>query len=93
MCIRDRRAFVQDFDVEVAAGSSVADPVINTLMEGSVLGASAISIETVTVTVERRIVLKSLALAAGQAPGRGRERDWKKWWDSDASTPFRHEKE
>lgn len=89
--IGTQRAYVQDFDVEVAAGSSVADPVVNTLMTGSVLGASSISVQTTTVTLERRGVLSALSLTAGQTPGRGRISDWKKWWESDASKAFRNE--
>ncbi len=88
--IGTHRAYVQDFDVEVAAGSSVADPTVNTLLEGSVLGASVISSVTVSVTVERRSLLGALTLAAGQTPGRGRIGDWKKWWESDASAGFRN---
>ncbi len=89
--IGTQRSYVQDFDVEVAAGSSVADPVVNTLMDGSVLGASVISIEKTTVTLERRAVLGALTLTAGQTPGRGRASDWKKWWESDASAAFREQ--
>jgi hypothetical protein len=87
--IGTQRAYVQDFDVEVAAGSSVADPTVNTLMSGSVLGASAMSFEVTTLSMERRGVLGALALAAGQTPGRGRMNDWKTWWESDASAAFR----
>ncbi|QDV08300.1 hypothetical protein Poly30_38370 [Planctomycetes bacterium Poly30] len=87
--IGTQRAYVQDFDVEVAARSSIADPVINTLLEGSVLGASVISLETATISVERRAFLGALALTTGQTPGRGRPSDWKAWWESDASASFR----
>lgn len=87
--IGTQRAYIQDFDVEVASGSSVADPTINTLLEGSVLGASVISLETVSLVIERRTLLGALALASGQTPGRGRLSDWKAWWESDASSAFR----
>ena len=87
--IGTQRAYVQDFDVEVAAGSSVADPVVNTLMEGSVLGASVISLETVSLTIQRRALLGALSLTAGQTPGRGRLSDWKAWWESEDSSSFR----
>ena len=87
-----QRAYVQDFDVEVAAGSSVADPVVNTLMEGSVLGAGVISVETVTIALEIRVIRKALGQAAGFAPGRGTTREWKKWWDSAESADFRRER-
>lgn len=33
----NQRAYIQDFDVEVATGQSIADPVINVLIEGVVL--------------------------------------------------------
>ncbi|MEM8710241.1 MAG: HEAT repeat domain-containing protein, partial [Planctomycetota bacterium] len=89
--IGTQRAYVQDFDVEVAAGSSISDPVVNTLLEGAVLGAGVISIEKTTITMERRSVRRALQLASGVQPGRGQLRDWKKWWESDDSAPFRQD--
>ncbi|MHC4262397.1 MAG: type II secretion system protein GspD [Planctomycetota bacterium] len=46
----NQRAYIQDFDVEVATGQSIADPVINVLIEGVVLEVRP------TITQDRRYI-------------------------------------
>lgn len=86
--IGTQSAYVQDFDVEVAQFSSVADPVINALTTGSVLDVGVINTSEVTIVTEARAVRGALQRIVGQAPGR-RTKDWTRWWESDASAPYR----
>ena len=83
-----QRAYIQDFDVEVARFSAVADPVINTLTTGSVLDVGVINTAQVTILQEIATVRRSLGRITGQG-ARWKARQWKKWWESDASLPYR----
>lgn len=78
-------AYVQDFDVEVAAGSSIADPSINTLVSGAVLdvGVRGVEIQHV-LQAERRVLVKSLQQLTGANPGR-RAKDWSAWYERNRS--------
>ena len=68
-------AYLQDFDVEVAAGSSVADPIVNVLPSGVVLDAGVRSI-----SIERHLieVRRSLHQITGHRPG-ATARSWNRW--------------
>ncbi|MEM9799670.1 MAG: HEAT repeat domain-containing protein [Planctomycetota bacterium] len=84
-----QRAYVQDFDVEVAQFSAVADPVINTLLEGSVLDVGVIGVDQIVeVRVERRAVRGALGRITGQDFGSS-SKAWLEWWEDDASLPYR----
>ncbi len=84
--IGTQRAYVQDFDVEVAQGSSVADPVINTLLTGSVLDVGVIGIDRISVRTEQRALHGALQrLVGGRVKGQrrpSRPGDWVRWWES-----------
>ena len=86
--IGTQRAYVQDFDVEVAQGVSVADPIINTLTTGVVLDVGIVGIQDVTILQERRIIRRALERVVGDKPG-NRTKDWQRWWESEAAAPFR----
>ncbi|MCA9002367.1 MAG: HEAT repeat domain-containing protein, partial [Planctomycetes bacterium] len=71
--VGSQTAYVQDFDVEVANRSSVADPVINVLPTGVVLDAGVVS-----VSIERTIYHRALSRITGHRPGTS-ESAWSKW--------------
>ncbi len=75
-----QRAYVQDFDVEVAQGSSVADPVVNTLVEGVVLDVSVIGVQEVQVRTELRSIRGALGRITGRKPGSS-NKTWRAWWE------------
>ncbi|MEW6073960.1 MAG: ComEC/Rec2 family competence protein [Planctomycetota bacterium] len=72
-------AYVQDFDVEVAAGAAVADPVINIGLEGVALDAAVISAGTMRFQTEIAGVRRSLAALTGADPG-DTTAAWERWW-------------
>ena len=76
-----QRAYVQDFDVEVAQGQSIADPIINVLTEGSVLDAAVIETTEYQYQVasERASVRRALAKLTGANPG-DTTVAWQRWW-------------
>ena len=77
------------FHVSTGRGSSsVADPVVNALTTGSVLDVGVINTSEVTIATEARAVRGALQRIVGKAPGR-RTKDWTRWWESDASAPYR----
>ncbi|MDG1986020.1 MAG: ComEC/Rec2 family competence protein [Planctomycetota bacterium] len=83
-----QRAYVQDFDVEVAQGSSVADPVVNTLVEGVVLDVRVIGVQEVQVRTELRSIRGALGRITGRKPGSS-NKAWRTWWEGEEAERFR----
>lgn len=77
--IGSQRAYVQDFDVEVAAFSSVADPSVNTLLEGAVLDAAVTGVGSSGVLYEQSVIRGSLAQITGLR-GMHSNAAWLAWW-------------
>jgi hypothetical protein len=73
-------AYVQDFDVEVAQFASVADPQVNTLIEGSVLDVRVIGTSEISFAVESRKIRGALRKLTGENPGET-NRSWLDWWE------------
>ena len=73
--VGSQRAIVQDYDVEVAANSAIADPNINVVTEGSVLDAAVIS----AAQKERTALRRSLSKLTGADPG-DTTAAWRRWW-------------
>lgn len=78
--IGKQRAYIQDFDVEVAQFQAVADPQVNVLIEGDVLDAGVHSIGEYAFTYESRVVRSSLAQLTNETPGYT-NRAWLSWWE------------
>ncbi|MEO0650894.1 MAG: HEAT repeat domain-containing protein, partial [Planctomycetota bacterium] len=78
-------AYVQDFDAEVATGSSIADPVISVLASGAVLDVRVVSASAGGWRRFDTAAMASLRRLTGENAGK-RKRDWRTWWkDSDAN--------
>jgi hypothetical protein len=73
-------AYIQDFDVEVAQFSAVADPQVNVLLEGSVLDVRVHGVHVESVAVESRKMRTALAQLTGANPGKT-NRSWLDWWE------------
>ena len=74
-----QRSYVQDFDVEVAQGQAIADPIINILIEGSVLDVGVVGVSEFQVATERSAVRRALAKLTGANPG-DTTAAWQRWW-------------
>ncbi|MAF64415.1 MAG: hypothetical protein CMJ84_01975 [Planctomycetes bacterium] len=72
-------AYVSDFDVEVAMAAAVADPTVNTLIEGSVLDVGVIGVSEVAFATHSRVIRASLERLTGERPG-STARAWEAWW-------------
>ena len=78
-------AYIQDFDVEVAQFSAVADPSVNVLVEGNVLDAGVHSVEQALFATEGRALRSALAgLTGADVPNSNRA--WMRWWDENGAT-------
>jgi hypothetical protein len=77
-------AYVQDYDVEVAQFSSIADPQINVALEGSVLDVRVVGISESNVALESRRIRTALAKLTGANPG-STNRSWLEWWEQNKS--------
>jgi hypothetical protein len=71
-------AYVQDYDVEIATGASIADPIIQTVTSGVVFDVRAQAQRTVV--VEWRAVVSSMRKLTEADPGKRPEK-WIKWWE------------
>ena len=72
-------AYIQDFDVEVAQGAAIADPVVNILIEGSVLDVAVVSMTEYQVASESVVLRRSLEHLTRQKPG-DTAAAWQRWW-------------
>jgi hypothetical protein len=77
-------AYVQDFDVEVAQFASIAKPVVNTAVEGSVLDARVVGVWEVSFAIESRDIRSALHKLTGADPGSS-NKAWLGWWQQNKS--------
>lgn len=73
--------YLRDFDVQIAQGASIADPVPDIASEGTQLDVKVVGIgvESATPAAERRTVCRALARISGEKPSEDPER-WFAWW-------------
>jgi hypothetical protein len=76
-------AYIQDFDVEIAQASAIADPKINVLLEGASLEAAVQGVQQVSVSVEVATIRTALGRITGVNPGAS-SKDWIAWWQKNA---------
>jgi len=76
-------AYLQDFDVEVAMGSSIADPIVNVLTSGSVLDVGVLSVVQVHFARETRAIRGALGKLTAADPGNS-NRAWLRWWEKNS---------
>jgi hypothetical protein len=74
-----QRAYVQDFDVQVAQFQAVADPVVNTMIEGMVTDAAVDGVMDVQYQVENATIRTALSRLTGVRPGET-SKAWAAWW-------------
>ncbi len=72
-------SYIQDFDVEVAQTSFIADPIIGVLQEGVVQAVKVLATEVTFETVERIAYEEALSSLSGQEFGSDL-RAWHHWW-------------
>ncbi len=78
-------AYVQDFDVEIAQASAIADPQINVLVEGASLEAAVQGVQQVSVSVEVATIRTALLRITGARPGES-SKAWIEWWRENADS-------
>jgi hypothetical protein len=77
-------AYVQDFDVEVAQFQAVADPVINVVLEGSVLDTAVAGELDYLYYTDTVVIQNSLNKLTNEMPGRS-AKAWITWWEKNAA--------
>jgi hypothetical protein len=75
-----QQAYVNDYDVEVATGETIADPQIGVLSEGSVLDVRVLGVSTQARAREQRAVETALVRLTGARVGAG-SKAWARWWE------------
>ncbi|MFO1009207.1 MAG: HEAT repeat domain-containing protein [Planctomycetota bacterium] len=79
-----QRAYIQDFDVEVAQFQAVADPQVNTLIEGMTTEA-AVSGELVVESATESVVLRRAARQLAGVDVGDTNKAWLDWWNKNKS--------
>ena len=72
-------SYIQDFDVEVAQTSFIADPIIGVLQEGVVQAVKVEATEQTFTRVERPAFVGALQRLSGEDYGNDL-RAWRRWW-------------
>lgn len=78
----EQRAFVQDFDVEIAQGAVIAKPVIGVLQSGVALDVAVAGVFVIR-REERTVVVDSLRRLTGAELGADAAA-WRSWWRTQA---------
>ncbi|TDJ67737.1 MAG: hypothetical protein E2O39_14250 [Planctomycetota bacterium] len=76
--IGEQTAYVMDYDVEIALGAAIADPIVAVVTSGIVFDVR--TVVQMTKTIERRRVIGSLEQLTGANPGPGAQA-WLDWWE------------
>jgi hypothetical protein len=76
----EQRAFVQDFDVQIANGAVIAKPIIGVLQSGVVLDVAVAGVVVIS-HVERVAVVQTLRKVSGQSFGED-PGAWAAWWNA-----------
>jgi hypothetical protein len=71
--------YVQDFNVEIAQGSSIADPIIGVLQSGVVFDVTVGGVSNVPITTEIWDASVALTRLTGERLG-ANPAAWEKWW-------------
>jgi hypothetical protein len=74
-------AYVGDFDVEIAQGASIADPIVMSVQDAVVLDARVGGVSGYTKVTEFKVVRTALEKLTGSQPGRS-QRDWERWYEA-----------
>lgn len=75
-----QRSYIQDFDVEVAQGAAIADPIVNVLVEGSVLDVAVLNTTEYQFATESVALRRALERLTGAKPGDSAAA-WQRWWN------------
>ncbi len=71
--------YVQDFDLEIAQGASISDPIVRSVQDAVILDARVGGVGGTTYVTEYRTVYSSLKSLTGANPGSS-PRDWEQWF-------------
>lgn len=73
--------YLRDFDVQIAQGSSIADPIPGSIADATQLDVrvSGVGVESVSPAAERRAICRALSAISGEKPSEDPAR-WFAWW-------------
>lgn len=73
--------YLRDFDVQIAQGSAIADPIPDSIADATQLDVrvSGVGVESVSPAAERRAICRALSAISGEKPSEDPER-WFAWW-------------
>jgi hypothetical protein len=82
--VENQVAYVQDFNPEIAQGASIADPIINTVDDATVLDVRVGGTSTQTVEIEGPVICRTLARLTGERLPE-KPSAWLDWWKRNGS--------
>lgn len=79
--VNSQVTYVGDYDLEIAQGASIADPIINVVHDATILEARSHGISGYTMITHRRVIRNSLQQLTGQRLG-DTTAAWTRWWEA-----------
>jgi hypothetical protein len=73
-------SYIQDFDVEVASTSFIADPIVGVLQDATVQGVKILATEQIEYLGAFRAYRKGLESLSGERMG-SKVKAWRSWWE------------
>ena len=81
IAVTEQLAYIQDFDVEIAQGASIADPIVGVMESGVILDARVLGMQMYQIRTELLSLHQSLKQLTGVDPG-NTARHWEEWWEN-----------
>jgi hypothetical protein len=92
LTVVNQLSYIQDFDVEVAQTSFIADPIVGVLQEGVVQSVRVLATEQTFYTVERTAYHDAVNKLAGVDVGND-VKAWKQFWHENGDRLLREREE
>lgn len=86
----EERAYIRDYDVEVATAAAAYDPIIGTISDGVVLDTKVLRVEEEMTIIERRVINAALENLTGVTNKKANMGAWLAWWNANQDDPKWH---
>ncbi len=86
----EQRAYIRDYDVEIATSAAAYDPIIGTVSDGVVLDTKVLRVEEEMTIIERRVINAALQHLTGVENKKDNVLAWLAWWEANQDDPKWH---
>ncbi len=86
----EQRAYIKDYDVEIATSAAAYDPIIGTVSDGVVLDTKVLRIDEEMTIIEKRVMNGAMQDLTGVDNKKGDPQAWLAWWEAHQDDPKWH---